>query len=204
MKASIITPEFHINGFSATHIIFDNSNFATIKAKCRIDNQLQHVHFILSFDKLNDIMRFSGENGEKILLSMVDEMMCKSDPPYTVVLKDVLGVECAFTSIRLKISSNFTQDMHTMQEANYFIVEEVWPINIIQQAKNLAQHTKDFSNINVVSKGVLQTSLGQLKNMYQFYLGLLELDIAENACRLKANLLDDRLFAMAKNSWEKY
>jgi hypothetical protein len=203
MKTNTATPDFDINGFSATHIIFDNSNYATIWAKCRIANKLQEVHFVMSFDKLNDLMRFSGVNGEKIILHMVDQMMLSTAPPYMIALKDVISAEVAFTAVRLKVTAT---DMISPSQAyisDCLFVEEVWPINIIQQAKNLAQHTKDFKNLNIVSDAVLQTSLLQLKDMYGFYLGLMELDIAETSCRNKASLSDDRLFAMAKSSWEK-
>lgn len=203
MKTNIATPEFDINGFSATHIIFDNSHYATIWAKCRIANQLQDVHMILSFDKLNDMMRFAGANGEKILLSMVDEMMQKTQPPYMIVLKEVIGSDIAFTSVRLKVSKGYMENVHLQSTRECLFIEEVWPINIIHQAKNLAQHTKDFQNISVVSDSVIHTSLSQLKEMYTYYLGLMELDIAEASCRVKANLEDDRLFAMAKSSYEK-
>jgi hypothetical protein len=203
MKQSISTPEFDINGFSATHIIFDHSNYATIWAKCRIANQLQDIHLIMPFDKLNDLMRFSGANGEKILLSMVDEMMHKSDPPYVVILKDVIGTTVSFTSTKLKVVKTTITENELNQDCACYFVEEVWPINIIQQAKNLLQHTKDFRNTSIVSNEVLHTSLLQLNEMYNVYLGLLELDITEASSRAKANLSDDRLFALAKSSWEK-
>jgi hypothetical protein len=204
MKTTIATPEFDINGFSATHIIFDDSNYATIWAKCRVDNVLQDVHLIIGFDKLNDLMRFSGANGEKIVLSMVDEMMHRTNPPYRIALKDVVGADVAFTSVRLKVSnSTIAFATPTSTAAICLYVQEVWPINIIQQAKNLPQHATDFKNIHIVSDAVLHTSMLQLKEQYNFYLGLLELDITEASSRAKANLADDRLFAMAKSSWEK-
>jgi hypothetical protein len=203
MKTNTATPDFDINGFSATHIIFDNSNYATIWAKCRIANKLQEVHFVMSFDKLNDLMRFSGVHGEKILLRMVDEMMQCAEPPYMIAFKDIITTEVAFTAVRLKVSATNMISPSQAFTNDCLFVEEVWPINIIQQAKNLVQHAKDFKSITVVSDAVLHTSLMQLKDMYGFYLGLLELDIAETACRNKASLTDDRLFAMAKSSWEK-
>jgi hypothetical protein len=202
MKTTIATPEFDINGFSATHIIFDDSNYATIWAKCRVANVLQDVHLMIGFDKLNDLMRFSGANGEKIVLSMVDEMMHKTTPPYKIALKDIIGSDVAFTSVRLQVSTVKLTTMPANTVCLY--VQEIWPINIIQQAKNLAQHTHDFKNIRIVSDAVIQTSMLQLKEQYGFYLGLLELDITDASCRAKANLSDDRLFAMAKSSWEKY
>ena len=164
MKTNIATPEFDINGFSATHIIFDNSHYATIWAKCR---------------------------------------MQKTQPPYMIVLKEVIGSDIAFTSVRLKVSKGYMENVHLQSTRECLFIEEVWPINIIHQAKNLAQHAKDFQNISVVSDSVIHTSLSQLKEMYTYYLGLMELDIAEASCRVKANLEDDRLFAMAKSSYEK-
>jgi hypothetical protein len=204
MKTTIATPEFYITGFSATHIIFDNSNDATIWAKCRINDVLQDVHISIGFDKLNDLMRFSGSIGEKIILSMVDEMMQKANPPYIISLKNIIGTAVAFTTVKLVVLESSLLSTSTNKETFCITVKEVWPINIIEQAKNLVQHAKDFTGICNVSDAVVRNSITQLKAQYHYYLGLLELDIKEASCREKSNLSDDRLFAMAKSSWEKY
>ncbi len=203
MKTTIATPDFSINGFSATHIFFDNTEYATIWAKCRVNNQLQDVHLVVNFSVLNDMMRFSGTQGEKILLSMVEEMMSKKEPPFVVVLKDIIGQEAIFTSVKLTVcqAANLAE-LPADDVATCYFIQEAWPINIIQQAKNLITHKRDFAGGQIVSQEVINTSLQQLSSMYNYYLGLQQLELSETACRYRAQLADDRLFTMAKNAYQ--
>jgi hypothetical protein len=197
------TTNLEITGFSATHIIFDDSNYATLWAKCAINNILQDVHLVFSFAQLNDLMRFNGQQGEDILLAMIDEMMTSKTPPYLIDLKKVLGLEPVFTTCKITLDElEFTP---SLKDKNCYIVADLHPINIVQQAKNLLEHARNFempkTSIAINKILIKNTSLLQLKDMYKYYLGLIELDIKDDAAKEKANLLDDRLFAMAQNAF---
>jgi hypothetical protein len=192
------TNNFEITGFSASHIIFDKSNYVTLWAKCKLHSQLTNVHLIFTYNQLNDLMRFNGEQGEQILLAMIDEMMTAKQPPYMLDLKKTLGKEPVFTTCKLTLSPMLLQASKG-NEACY-LVADIWPINIIQQAKNLIQHAHDFDVPPAINRSLINTSLNQLKEMYNYYLGLLELDIRDEAAREKANLHDVHLFEMAKSA----
>jgi hypothetical protein len=192
-------PEFDINGFTASHLIFDQSHYATIWAKCRFNGKLQEMHLIVSFEKLNDILRFSGKKGEEILLAMVDKMMLNTAPPYMLDFKELLGTDAIFTNIKLKVNE-VSNDNILSTDAKCCLINEVWPINIIEQAKNLEQHGKDFQSTAILSESLMIQSMHQLADRYLYYLGLLELELSEEAAKSRAQLSDIRLFVMAKNA----
>jgi hypothetical protein len=183
-----------ISGFSVSKIIFDEGDFVTLWVNCRLQNKIQETHLVLSFAKLNDILRFSGEDGEKILLKMLDIMMFASRPPYVLDMLQDFESEIIITSCKLQISP-LVNVYYTLQE-NCFLVDIIWPINIIQQAKNLKQHLQDFNSAKVIQQG--NNNSQQLRKMYAHYLGLLELDIIETVARSRAHLTDGRLFQLAE------
>jgi hypothetical protein len=189
---------FHVTGFSASHIIFDKSNYVTLWAKCQIDHSLTDVHLVFSYAQLNDLMRFNGTQGEQILLAMIDLMLSAKQPPYMLDLEKTLGKIPVFTTCSLTLAPFL---MHQISMHTCYIVSDVWPINIIQQAKNLVLHARYFDVTPTINKTIGNESLAQLKDMYGYYLGLLELDIRDEAARDKASLHDAHLFAMAKSAY---
>ena len=188
-----------ISGFSIKKIIFDEGNFATLWVKCRISGNVAEQHLVLPFAKLNDILRFSGAAGEKVLLKMLDIMMFASKPPYVLEIATDLNTEIIITSCKLQITAMLDNNILV---PNCFYVTDVTPINIIQQAKNLHQHLHDF-NMASLTPTTENNSMQQLSKMYAHYLGLLELDIIEPVARQRAQLADARLFKMAATAFDK-
>jgi hypothetical protein len=188
--------QFTFNGFSVSHITFDHSHYATLWAKCSIDQKLVDVNLIFPFQHLNNLMRFSGSIGETIQLAMIDEMMTAVTPPYQIILQNILGHDAIFASCNITATQAISTDQ-MYENALCLVVNDVTPISIIQQAKNLSTVVKHFPEASIVTKGNNTTSLEQLKKMYNYYLGLLELDIKEDAAKDKAQLTDHRLFVMA-------
>jgi hypothetical protein len=191
--------EFYINGVQIEKIIFDDTDFVSVQVKARLNQNLQHLHLLLTIDKFNDWMRFNGNKGEQIILAMVDAMMAANQPPYVLHIKEMLGNQTAFTTCKLSLQK--IEDTNTI--ASCFIVYDIHPINIIQQGKNLTQHLKDFGTVEVNNAHLLHNGFTQLSEQYKYYLGLLELDIKESAARHKSALIDDRLFAMAKSAYQQ-
>jgi hypothetical protein len=195
--------QFEITGFSASHIIFDESNYATVWAKCKIDHQLQDVHLVFDFENLNDLLRFSGDNGEKILLRMIDEMMNAKQPPYILDTKSIFGKEAVFTCCKLSISKLESQDAALRGEnIACYLVNNIMPISIVQQAKNLIHHVKDFDNTVMINNQIMNVCVSQLQEMYKYYLGLIELDINDDSARERAQLSNPQLYQMAMQAYK--
>ncbi len=188
-----------ITGFSIEKIIFDEGNYVTLWVQCRLHNVLSSHHLVMPFAQLNDILRFSGPMGEKVLLKMLDIIMFTNKPPYVLEIATDLQCEVVITSCKLKVN-NMLHENQLVPDCYY--VQEVLPINIIQQAKNLHQHLLDFKCAELTAKQQ-ENNLDALSKMYMHYLGLIELDIKETVARDRAKLVDTRLFKMAQSAYNQ-
>jgi hypothetical protein len=189
-----------ITGVCISHIIFDDSDYVTLWASCRLGGAIKQVHLVGSVRHMNDILRYSGSKGEEILLGMADAILHSPEPPYVVALKQLLGHVAVLTSCRLDVLPAQENEATTNKGHNVYWIERVEPLSQLQQAKNLAQHIRDFGTADAVTINTKQQciDLANLAKKYNYYLGLLELDINEDAARNKSGLVDERLFEMAK------
>lgn len=187
--------QFEINGICVSHIIFDEGNYATLWAKCRIADRLKDIHLIIEIEKLNDLLRFSGEFGEKVLLQMIDEMMMAKEAPYVLNFLKTFGKEALFTSCKFTVS---LIDTKHHSDTQCFLITDVMPISFIQQAKNISQHVRDFNESIPVNTQQINVCVNQLGELYAYYLGLIELDINEESAREKSQLINPQLFQMAQ------
>jgi hypothetical protein len=199
--ASNTSPNLSSTGICISHIIFDDTDNITLWAKTRIGGQLQTVHLVANVATLNDMLRYSGTKGEQILLAMADAIIQNENPPYVVALKQLLGHDAVLTSCKLHLIKAEDVIPETMPEntPSCWWIEQVTPLTVVAQAQHLNQHIKDFGDadvINVVSAHY-KLNVTQLAKQYQYYLGLLELDINDDAAREKSGLMDERLFTVA-------
>jgi hypothetical protein len=196
--------QYHITGFSLSTIVFDDSQYATLWVKCRINNKLQNAHLIISVSNLNDVLRFNPTPGENVLLQMANELLHNNQQPYIVDVNKLLGAEAVFTNCALSVSEIETNELATASPEPCFWVHQVQALSIIQQAKNLVIHSKDFNITPQIQYNKNSLHITELKQRYQFYLGLLELDINEDSARERAELADNRLYTLAKYSHEPH
>ncbi len=198
MQQVLSTPQdFVITGVQLKKIVFDDSDIISVWVNARVQDSIKFIHLLFSMHQLNDWMRFSGEKGEKTIISMADIMMQSNNPPYVLDIEKLLLNDNVFTTCKLSV-----QNLNTNGETLCFVVYDVMPINIIQQSKNMATHIKDFGSADKLNSKILHQGFSQLCEQFKYYLGLLELDIKDIAARHKANLQDERMFFMAKNAYQ--
>jgi hypothetical protein len=199
MNPIINQPQLHITGMRINEIIFDESNFARIKGEALAENELHSITLCMEFGQLNDYLRFSGEAGDTALQAMVDALENTETPPYSIDVAALLGKKNIFTQCEITITA--TPISTSLLE--YYEVVELNPINLIQQSKNLQVHLKHFGFAQLTQqlKDKPVKSMAHLRTQYAYYLGLLELDIREDAAREKAQIVDERLFNMAKKAF---
>jgi hypothetical protein len=195
------SPNLSSTGLCISHIIFDDSTDVTLWAKTRIDGELQTVHLVTAISTLNDILRYSGAKGEQILLAMADSLIHNENPPYVVVLKQLLGHDAVITSCKLHLikADDIAPETLPAGTPPCWWIDNVTPLTVIAQAQHLNQHIKDFGDADVVNVVTEHYKLNvtQLAKQYQYYQGLLQLDINDDAAREKSGLTDDRLFKVA-------
>jgi hypothetical protein len=169
-------------------LIFDDSDLVSMEIKCRMEDELKSTTLLFTFSKFNDLLRFSGESGEKLQLLVSDKLLSNEERPY-IIEADAQAL--IFTSCSISLSYLIADD------ATCFSADEIMPISFLQQAKNLRTNIKDFSNVHIDNKTQLNNSLQEIATMYRYYLGLKELNLNEASAREKSGLANDQLFKIA-------
>lgn len=187
MQKTFVKTDFKVTAFSAINVIFDDSDLVSMRVKCRVGTQLIQTNLLFTFNKFNDLLRFSSVSGEELQLMVSDKLLGKDEPPYIIELPEN---KLVFTTCSLDVSYLIEGD------ETCFSVEEIMPLSLIQQAKNLQINVRDFSNVKL-QQDILNRSLQEAAAQYRYYLGLLELQISEAAAREKAGLSNEKLFKIA-------
>jgi len=188
MKNTFVHADFKIQAFEMKRIIFDDSDLVSMEVKCRIHEELKHTTLLFTFSKFNDLLRFSGESGEKLQLLVSDKLLSNEERPYLI---EAVAEPLIFTACSLELYFLIAED------ASCFSVDEITPITFLQQARNLRTNIKDFNNVHIDSKAQLNHALQEIATMYRYYIGLKELNLNDSSAREKAGLTNDKLFKIA-------
>jgi hypothetical protein len=178
-----------ITGIQIQHILFDHSHQAVIEGFTIIAQEKVGVQLQISFSMLNDLLRLNGKLGDAVVMAMADRIINEAQPPYHLDIYEITQGKNILTGCTLGLVSR--------GETRYQIIE-IFPTNLIQQSKNLALHIKHFGQAELTQNAVSSQKIIGLKDQYTYYLSLKELDIHDDAARLRAQLGDERLFLLAK------
>ncbi len=190
MKNTFVQADFKIQAFEMKRVIFDDSDLVSMDVKCRVGDELMNTTLLFTFSRFNDLLRFSGESGEKLQLMVSDKLLSNEERPY------IIEASLIFTACSIGLSYLIADD------ATCFSAEEIMPISFLQQAKNLRVNIKDFNDVHIDSKIQLNQALQEIATMYRYYLGLKELNLNETSAREKAGLSNDKLFKIAYHAAE--
>lgn len=188
MKNTFVQTDFKVQAFRVSRIMFDDSDMVSMQVHCRINGVLKDSTFLFTFARFNDLMRFSGESGEKLQLAVSDCLLSGETGPFVLELN---AEPVVFTTCCLHIVFLIEED------DSCFSVEELSPISFLQQAKNLRENIRDFSHVQLYKSQGLNQALLEMATLYRYYAGLLELNLDENHAREKAGLQNEKLFKIA-------
>ena len=179
MKNTFVKSDFKIQSFGTVRIIFDDSDLVSMDVQCRINGTMTDTTLMFTFSKFNDLLRFSGESGEKLQLTVSDKLMSEDEKPYII---DLLSEQLVFTTCSLDVCYLIESD-HSC-----FSVEDVTPISFVQQAKNLRMNIADFTDVHLQNDSSLNHALKEVATLYRYYTGLKELNLSDEHAREKAGL----------------
>ncbi len=188
MNSLLVIADYNVQGFSASRIIFDDSDLVSMDVSCRIGGKLIRTTFMFTFSKFNDLLRFSGESGEKLQLKVSDKLVSDEAMPYII---DLQHEPLVFTTCRLDLTYLLAGD------DSCFSVEEVMPLSLVQQARNLRMNIADFRHVQLQQDSPLNAALIEVATLYRYYMGLKELNLSDEHAREKAGLKNEKLFRIA-------
>jgi hypothetical protein len=188
MQNTFVKADFKMNAFKANRIIFDDSDLVSIEIKCKLNEKWILTNLLFTFRKFNDLLRFSGNIGEKMQLLVSDQLLFAKEKPYVI---DVEKDSFVFSNCSLELSYVIEQD------SSCFSVEEVIPIPYLQQIKSLRKNIADFEDVHLNNQTSINNAVAEMASMYRYYKGLTELNLSEQAAREKAGLVNEHLFKLA-------
>lgn len=188
MENTFVQTDFKMNAFKANKIIFDDSDLVSIDIKFKLNDKWVDTNLLFTFKKFNDLLRFSGNTGEKLQLLVSDKLLFAKEKPYVIHLENESFV---FSNCSLVLYYIIEEDM------SCFSVEEVIPIPYLQQVKNLRKNIADFADVHLNNQSAIKNTLAEMASMYRYYEGLKGLNLTEIAAREKAGLLNEHLFKLA-------
>ncbi len=174
--------------FKILGIVFDHSSIVSVRVAANLQGALIPATLLFTFSVFNDLLRFGGATSEKLQVAISDKLCSQELPPYTI---DISHEPLVFTNCMLTLCA--VQN----QEDTCYIVEDLTPLSILQQAKYLKENIKYFNASTLQKNELLNKSLADIAQQYKYYTGLLELDITEISARKQAGLLNDTLFKIA-------
>ena len=188
MKQAFVKTDFSIQAFSIKRLLFDDSDLVSLDVRCRIGEELRDTTLLFTFARFNDLLRFSGETGEKLQLLVSDKLWSGEEKPYIIESGNEALI---FTTCNLELAYLIDEDMSCLS------VEDINPISFLQQARNLRTNIRDFQQAHIHSSLQLNQALQEIATQYRYYLGLKELNLNEEAARAKAGLSNEKLFKIA-------
>lgn len=185
----------YIEAIAISQIIFDHSEWVSVWG-CIISRKSRiRMDFILTFDMLNKLLRYSGETGDKVQMLLVEKFEKGIEEPTVLDLEELLGKPQYFDHCRIEVSKTgimnkkgeWTTDLHCLS------IDDVSP--------------KLHSKTPVLTPGYfykqnLSKCTEVLSSLYELYLGYQELGFDEATAIKNAELDDDLKFKMAYYAWE--
>lgn len=177
------------------HIIFDHSEWVTLWGFMMQDGRKSRMDFLLTFDKLNKLLRLSGAAGDKIQMLLVDRMEQGTEDPSCLDMAEHFGGPVHLDGCRLQVSPTGIQDAEGCWHADpsCLSIDEVTP---------LVETATPVLSVRAATQRNMDQCAEVLIKLYELYLGYLEIGFDEESALEKAELKDDLKFKMAYYSWQ--
>lgn len=184
-----------LNEIFIGQIIFDHSEWVSLWGYVANGNHREKMDFILSFDLLNKLLRFSGQEGDRIQMLLVEKLEAGLEEPTIVDLEHTFGKPICLNQCRLEVGVTGIAEKNGAwkEDPACLSIEEVIPL-IDKRSIQPSQHLLCRQNLDLCHE--------VLANLYKAYLGYLELGFEEEIALKKAELTDDLKFKMAYYAWD--
>lgn len=177
-----------------SQIIFDHSEWVSLWGYMTRRGDQNRMDFILNFDTLNRLLRFSGKTGDKIQMLLVEKIEKGLEEPSVIDLEEVFGKPQVLNQCRIEVSLTGIENKEGrwVEDPNCLSIDEVLPL-LEKKGPGLSQQS--------ISKQNFTQCLEILTCSYELYLGYQEIGMDEEMALKKAELEDDLKFKMAYYAW---
>lgn len=184
-----------LDNIGISRIIFDHTEWVTLWGFRMQAGKAEPMDYILSFDRLNKLLRLSGKEGDRLQMLLVERIEKGVEKPSVIDLEELFGKPLFFNQCILEVSSTWAENNAGQWEEDKqcLSIDAVYPL-LEKRKQTLSTQTQCRQNL-IECEEILAQS-------YALYLGYMELDMEEEAALQMAGLEDDLKFKMAYYAWK--
>jgi hypothetical protein len=198
-KVNTTTAITQIQAISIGQIIMDDSNYLTLWGQVLQDDVWYSCDLVTTYEVMNTMLRFSQDKHDAVQMTIVKKLedMCRI--PDIIDLEAELGTAVIFDNLTFYMRRPCLQqddNWEAYADEECYYIERVVQMPVVPPSRPAARY--ETNDINEKMEYCIQL----LHDAYNLYLGFIEIELGDEAARIKAGLEDDNKFSMAYYAWQ--
>ncbi|HVI45507.1 MAG TPA: hypothetical protein VM802_11580 [Chitinophaga sp.] len=192
-KARTTTAIWEVKAIAISQIIMDDSNYLTLWGQVQQDGVWYPCDFVTTYEVMNTMLRYSHDKHDAVQMTIVQKLEDMRRIPEIIDLEVELGAAVIFDNMTFFLSKPENHEWEICADDGCYFIQKVIAIPVPPVTP---------PPIRAELNGKLGMCLETLRNNYDLYLGFIEIDLEDEAARMKAGLTDDLSFTMAYYAWQ--
>ncbi|NSL89904.1 hypothetical protein ECE50_023895 [Chitinophaga sp. Mgbs1] len=183
-----------IQAISIGQIILDDSNYLTLWGHVQQDGVWYPCDLVTTYEVMNTMLRYSHEKNDAVQMTIVEKLenMCRI--PEMIDLEAELGAAVVFDNMTFYLSRPESHEWEICTDDACYFIQKI----VALPPAGPPQPPAVRADLTETMEHCMQTLL----NYYDLYLGYIEIELEDEAARIKAGLADDLSFTMAYYAWQ--
>ncbi|CAL1520636.1 hypothetical protein [Chitinophaga sp. MM2321] len=178
---------------SIGQIVMDDTNYLTLWGHVQQNGEWHPCDFVTTYEVMNTMLRYSQEQHDAVQMSIVKQLEDMRRIPEIVDLEAELGAAVIFDNMTFYMSEPEHNEWEVYAEGTCYFIQKVVALPVVPTLPPAIR-----ADLNRKMEQCMQT----LRNNYTLYLGFIEIELEEEAARIKAGLADDTNFSLAYYAWQ--
>nr|WP_291924957.1 hypothetical protein [Chitinophaga sp.] len=198
-KVNTTTAITQVQAISIGQIIMDDSNYLTLWGQVLRDNVWSSCDFVTTYEVMNTMLRFSQDKHDAVQMTIVKKLEDMCRVPDIIDLEAELGAAVVFDHLTFHMRRPCLQqddNWEAYADEECYYIEKVIQLPTPPDLPPAARYQPDDADTR------MEYCIQLLHDAYNLYLGFIEIELGDEAARIKAGLEDDNKFSMAYYAWQ--
>ncbi|WP_212000134.1 hypothetical protein [Chitinophaga sp. HK235] len=192
MSQTHTTATMQMQAVSIGQIIMDDSNYLTLWGHVQQDGVWYPCDLVTTYEVMNTMLRYSHEKNDAVQMTIVKKLEDMRHIPEIIDLEAELGNAVVFDNMLFYLSRPEHHEWEICAEDACYFIQKVVAMPVVPPPPP--------ARADLTEK--MEQCLQTLRNNYDLYLGFIEIELEDEAARIKAGLADDLSFSMAYYAWQ--
>ncbi|MBC9933918.1 hypothetical protein [Chitinophaga qingshengii] len=191
-KTHTATATMQMQAISVGQIIMDDSNYLTLWGHVQQDGVWYPCDLVTTYEVMNTMLRYSQEKNDAVQMTIVKRLEAMHQVPELIDLEEELGGAVVFDNMAFYMSRPEHHEWEICADDACYFIQKVVVMPV----------TPPVPPARAALTEKMEECLHTLRAKFDLYLGFIEIDLEEEAARLKAGLADDLSFSTAYYAWQ--